>query len=190
MRAQDEDGREVHSVAEASISLQVATLIAASISAVGATITALTGVAKYKHESRSPALRVTWGPTGLTAIVSNASASQRTAYAIGFAHHTWWGSNIMVKRPVEHPNNHSDAAMPVTLAPGQQAAWTFTYQQLRGVQKCFPLLLRRDIHAYIDLGDKTYYRRLPSPVLQTLARTMSDPLITGSAEYQERWWSP
>ncbi len=174
-------------MAEASTSLQVATLIAASISAVGATITALTGVAKYKHESRSPALRVTWGPTGLTAIVSNASASQRTAYAIGFAHHTWWGSNIMVKRPVEHPNNHSDAAMPVTLAPGEQAAWTFTYKQLRAVQKRFPFFLRSDIHAYIDMGDKTYYRELPSPVRRTLGHTTSDPIvITGSPEHQHQ----
>ena len=69
-------------MADAS-TMQVATLVASLVSALGSMTVALTNYRKVRHETRPPRLRVAWNEKGVIVRIRNNSV-ERTAHSLGF----------------------------------------------------------------------------------------------------------
>jgi hypothetical protein len=147
--------------------VQVWTLIAASISAVGSSTVGLSTYAKFRHDSIRPLLVVSWTQDDLGLAIRNRSTTARTAYAVGLQ----WHRKFTVVRAIEFGSpERFGVSLPLLLEPGQQAKWRLPYSQVvYAYQKC-PRFLRRSFRIFVDLGDSRYCSFVPREARRNMRR--------------------
>ncbi len=152
--------------------VQIATLVAAVLSATGSCATATATYLRFQRETARPVLAFNWGSNGLRITVRNRSSGTRTVYSVGFVlRPSWSGSarSLMLHEPEKY-----GPALPVTLNPGESATWGLPYSMIRIALDQRPRFSRH-IHAIADLGDDFYLKQVPrEPYRLALKATPSE----------------
>jgi hypothetical protein len=144
--------------------IQVATLIAACVSAAGSGATALVGYFRYRRETARPIVDLLYDKSVVRILVRNRSSSERTIYAVGFSHH----QRIM---DLLDPSRFGPS-LPKVLQPGEREAWNIPYKQFREAWDQCPWWLRNSFSAYAELGDSIYRARVRSEIVRASSKAL------------------
>lgn len=180
----------VERVADAN-AVQVATLVAASVSAVGSCIAGLAGYQKMQRETQSPRLTLHWNDEVALVTLHNRAASSRTAYSIGL---------VFAPDPLQRTRVYAEISgaaglcvtgqdLPVELKPGERLQWQLPHSLLKQQYMRTAYLRRPWFSIAAELGEARYVVR-PRRALRKLISTASPMVIRPAREVLELHGDP
>jgi hypothetical protein len=145
--------------------VQIATLIAACVSAVGSCATALVGYFRYRRETAQPVVSVINDELCVRIWVRNRSPSDRTVYQVGFCH----GRQMMnlLDPSAFGPN------LPKVIVAYEREEWKIPYKEFREAWDRVPWWLRNSFSAFAELGESIYFCRIPPHIVQTSSKVLT-----------------
>lgn len=169
--------------------IQIATLVAASVSAVGSCIAGAAGYKKMRHESMAPAVELYHNEKAQAAVVvvRNRALTSRTVYSVGVQYLRT--SNLRRYATLDPPECSGDCDVPLELAPGERAKWRIRYAVLAQKRRDCPWLYRRSFTIALELGEKRYAVR-PDRILRRGMRKASQQASPKAEPHEKPVYGP